>query len=215
MNAKNVTAGKPKTGGAVFRAPLGTELPTDVTAELDPAFKALGYISEDGMTNANSPASESIKAWGGDTVLNYQTEKPDTFKFKMIEALNVDVLKAVYGDENVDGTLVEGIHIKANSKGQEECSWVFDMLLRGGAAKRIVVPCAKVTAVEEIVYKDNETVGYNTTISAVPDEGGDTHHEYIKASAAAAEAYMAQGTEELDQQEEPKQTEEVTTNGAD
>ena len=31
MDAKNVTAAKPKVGGAVWRAPLGTALPTDAT----------------------------------------------------------------------------------------------------------------------------------------------------------------------------------------
>lgn len=38
-NAKNVTAAKPKVGGAVHRAPLGTPLPTDAKAELDKAFE--------------------------------------------------------------------------------------------------------------------------------------------------------------------------------
>ena len=37
-NAQNVTVGKPKVGGAVFRAPLGTELPTDATTALNEAF---------------------------------------------------------------------------------------------------------------------------------------------------------------------------------
>lgn len=184
--ATNVTAGKPKKGGHAYRAPLGTKLPTSATETLDTAFKSLGYFSEDGLTNANSPTSEKLKAWGGDTVLNFQTEKPDTFKFTMIEALNVDVLKAVYGDKNVTGDLTAGIHIKANSEEQVDCCWVFDMVLKNSVAKRIVVPCASVTAVGEIVYAGNKAVGYDTTISAVPDEGGDTHHEYIIASAAAA-----------------------------
>lgn len=178
-NALNVTASKPKTGGAAFRAPLGTKLPTSATEALDSAFKSLGYISEEGLTNANSPTSEKLKAWGGDTVLNFQTEKPDTFKFKMIEAHNVDVLKAVYGDDNVEGDLSTGIHVKANSKQQDDCCWVFDMVQKNDVAKRIVVPIASVTAVGEIVYADNKSVGYDTTISAVPDENGDCHHEYM------------------------------------
>ena len=44
-DAKNVTAAKPKVGGAVWRAPLGTTLPTDAKTALDKAFKSLGYIS--------------------------------------------------------------------------------------------------------------------------------------------------------------------------
>jgi len=180
-----VTAGKPKKGGHAYRAPLGTKLPTSATEALDPAFKSLGYFSEDGLTNANSPTSEKLKAWGGDTVLNFQTEKPDTFKFTMIEALNIDVLKAVYGDNNVTGDLTTGIHVKANSEEQVDCCWVFDMVLKNSVAKRIVVPIASVTNVGEIVYADNKAVGYDTTISAVPDAGGDYHHEYIVAKEGA------------------------------
>lgn len=51
----NVTAAKPRTGGAIYRAPLGTAIPTDATTALAEAFKALGYLSEDGLVNTNSP----------------------------------------------------------------------------------------------------------------------------------------------------------------
>lgn len=204
-DAKKVTVGKPKKGGSAWRAPIGTPLPQSATDVLNEAFKSLGYFSEDGLTNANSPTSDKIKAWGGDTVANFQTEKPDTFKFCMIEALNVNVLKSVYGDKNVTGDLTSGIHVKANSDEQEDFSWVFDMVLKGGIAKRIVVPCASVTSVGEIVYADNKAIGYDTTISAVPDENGDTHHEYMVAPAAAEAAVSEPSGEQDGEESENKQ----------
>ena len=186
-DANNVSAGKPKVGGAIFRAPLGTTLPTDVTTALDDAFKALGYCSDDGLTKTNSPESDSKKAWGGDNVLDMQKSKSDKFKFKLLEVLNVEVLKSVYGDNNVTGTLETGIVVKANNSENEQCSWVIDMILKK-ALKRIVIPCASVTEVGDIVYKDDDAIGYETTISAVPDSGGQTHYEYIKKNSGGAGA---------------------------
>lgn len=184
-DAKYVTAGKPKKGGAIHRAPLGTALPTDAKTALNEAFKSLGYCGEEGLTNANSPESDSLKAWGGETVLTYQKSKKDTFAFNLIEAKNPEVLKAVYGDANVTGDLTTGITVKANSDEHERCSWVVDMVLKGGTVKRIVIPCAAVTEVGEIVYKDDGAVGYATTITAEPDTTGNTHYEYLLGGESA------------------------------
>ena len=181
--ATNVTTGKPKTGGAIFYAPIGTTLPTDTTTALDAAFVSLGYISEDGLSNENSPESDELNAWGGDVVYSYQTSRSDTFGFTMIEALNPEVLKVVYGSKNVTGSLATGITVKANSDDLSEYAWVVDMVLRGGVAKRVVIPCAKVTEIGEISYTDNDAVGYEVTISATPDTAGNTHYEYLKSSA--------------------------------
>ena len=83
-NSTLVVAGKPKAGGAIWSAPLGTTLPADAETELDVAFKSLGYVSDDGLTNEMTTDTEEIKAWGGDTVLTAQTGTSDKFICKRI-----------------------------------------------------------------------------------------------------------------------------------
>lgn len=177
-DVKNVTHGKPAITGAVWVAPAGTTLPTDAKSKLDTKFKCLGYISEDGLTNENSPESEVIKAWGGDTVLVVTTEKPDTFTYKLIEATNPEVLREVYGESNVTGTLETGITVMANSKAQPAHPYVVEMVFKN-AIKRIVIPSGSLSEVGEISYVDEDAVGYETTIQCLPDASGNTHYEYI------------------------------------
>lgn len=184
-NSTNVSAAKPKVEGAIYRAPKGTALPTDATTALNEAFKCLGYLSEDGIVNSRAVESTETKAWGGAVVLNSQTSKTDKFKVKLIESLNIDVLKAVYGDDNVSGTLDTGITVKDNDTELEESAYVAEMILKGNVLKRIVVPQAKPTEFSDVTYKDGDPIAYEITLSTTPDTDGQTHYEYIKKSTPA------------------------------
>lgn len=181
----NVSAGKPKISGAVYVGATTLTLPTNATSELPSGFVCLGYCSEDGVTNSMEGESEEVKAWGGDTVLVLEDDKSDTFQMTFIEALNPDVLKEVYGASKVSGTLAAGITVQASAKAHEARAWVIDQILKNDALKRIVIPKGTVTNVGEIVYRDNEPIGYPVTITCAADTSGNYHYEYIKAAASS------------------------------
>lgn len=183
--ASNVSAGKPNPTGAIHVAPKGTALPTSTRAALT-GFVDLGYCSDDGLTNGTNLEVQKIKAWGGDTVLVIQSSKEDTFTFKLIEVKSADVLKFVYGSSNVSGDLESGITIEVNNTDVEEVSIVIDMIMSDNTAKRIVIPTAKISKVSDIVYGDEEAVGYETTVDCIPDASGNTHYEYILKSNVSA-----------------------------
>ena len=183
FDSKNVSAGKPYGTGVIYAAPLGTTIPTDAITALPAGFSNLGYVSEDGIVNSFETDTEEIKAMGGDTVLVVQTSRTETFKYTLIETMNEDALKQTFGAGNVSKGKV--VH-----NGKDRGSWVYviEILLTGDKVRRIVVPNAKVTEIGEITYADGEAIGYETTLSALPDEAGNTAYEYTAAITSGSSA---------------------------
>lgn len=189
----NVVAGKPQVTGGVLMAAIGSALPTDVTTALDEAFLFGGYVSEDGLTENADRSTDKIRAWGGDTVKVVQTEFSLTYEFTFIEAVNADVLRTVYGADNVEttpateaaGTLQS---VRVNSDTLPHQAFVFE-IKDGDARIRIAVPDGQVTAVGEITYVDDNVVGYSVTVEAYQDTAGVNAYKYMtdgKTTAAAA-----------------------------
>ena len=177
--ATNVTAGKPNVAGAVFCAPVGSTLPTDATTARGAAFKDLGFVSEDGVTRSISKSTTNIKEWGGGVVLITQDEKTTTIKLKLIEYLNADVQKFVHGDSNVSGTIAEGLAIHINDAEDQEHSIVIEQIMRGGIPQRLVIPRGVITEIGDTVYRGNDTVAYDLTITALKSDDGNMINEYI------------------------------------
>lgn len=179
-NTAYVTAGKPAVAGGIYYAPAGTALPTDSTTAIDTTkYVLLGYIGEDGVTNSNAPEASTVRAWGGYDVLTLQTGRADTFQFTLLEALNTDVLKVVYGDTNVTGTLNSGVTVQVGPGALEDHVYVIDMLMTGDVTKRVVIPVGQMQTVADVTYADGSAVGYQVTINAAPDSTGKTHYEYM------------------------------------
>lgn len=172
-NTANVLAGKPLATGGILVAEVGATAPTNATTALDAAFKAAGYVGEDGLTETTDRSTEKIKAWGGDSVKIVQTDFAVTYQFTFIETLNSDVLKTVYGDANVTTTPADAtkgtLHtVKVNSEELPAKAFVFEMK-DGNARIRIHVPEGKITELGEITYSDAEVIGYTVTVEAMPN----------------------------------------------
>jgi hypothetical protein len=172
-DSNKVLAGKPLATGGVLVAPTGSTAPTNAATALDAAFKALGYVGEDGLTEAAERSTDKIKAWGGDVVKVVQTDYAVTYTFTLIETLNADVLKTVHGASNVTttaATVSTGTiqAVKLNSDTLTRQAFVFEV--KDGAARiRIYVPQGQITEVGEVTYSDEDVIGYEVTVEAFRD----------------------------------------------
>lgn len=182
--ALNVTTGKPKVTGGIYRAPLGTTLPTDASAALAGTYVSLGYIATGGVTHSFEVDSGEYRAWGGDLVLAYQNSKTHRFAFGMIEVLNPETYKTIHGSANVTGSLSTGISVTADGKDMTEYVYVIELAMRDGAMARIVIPDGKITAIGDIVYQDSDAVNFPVTVTAQADASGNTYYEYLKKATS-------------------------------
>ena len=176
MAKKDILVASPATAtGGILGAPLGSTIPTDTTAPVDPTFEPHGYVGEDGLSMAIAKSIEKIRAWGGDTVRNVQTEHDVTFSWTFLETTDA-VASEVYGEGNVTATAAGAsngnqLAIEVTSTTLENKQWVFDMK-DGDARIRVVVPNGQITEVGDVNYVHSGALTYQVTLEAFPDENG-------------------------------------------
>lgn len=192
-NKGNVTVGKPLIAGAVYRAPVGTTLPTAADATLDEAFTPVGYISDEGLRWSYSGDGDVIRAWGRDVVARPAGAVDDVASFQMLETVDEEAVKAFWGDD-ARSIITGGYALQVGVPSPVQYSWVIDMLLPtkpdpaviwpSPRVRRIVIPMASVREREEIVYQDSELVAYGLSLKAGKDSAGKYHYEYAMGAAA-------------------------------
>ena len=178
----NVVAGRPKAAGGAYFAPADTTLPTDATTALAAGYLAVGFVGDAGVTESVNRTTQTVKAWGGDTVKVLQTDFEVTYQLTLIEALGANTLKAVNGSANVSSTAKTSSHgtrqsIQVTSDPLPRQVWVFDVQ-DGDAMVRIVIPVGQIITVGDVTYSDSAVVGYPVTIQAFPDDSGNNVYKY-------------------------------------
>ena len=97
-NPANVSLGKTNVTGYAYWAPKGTALPADAATALPAAYIGLGYIGEDGITNASDSETTDVKEMGGENVLSIITSYSETYQFVLIEAMRKSAAQIRYGE---------------------------------------------------------------------------------------------------------------------
>ena len=190
-NAENVSLGTPKAGGALFIAPAGTPLPTDAATELPEQYACLGCVTEDGYVLTPEADSEDIKDSEGDVVATSESKRAWSFKTTMMEHLNPDVLKVVFGEDQVTVAEDGSIAITYDALTMDEYVMVLDSILKGGRIDRLVMPRAKVAELGDVNRRKNEAIQYETTLKLLTDADGKPAYEYISAPKGASAAKAA------------------------
>lgn len=175
-----MSLGKPCVIGGVYYAPLGTALPKDATTPLAEAYKCIGYISEDGLTNSTDTDTTEVKEWGGATVLKEISSYSETYQFAMLE-IKADSMKLRYGADNVTDTAGK-LHILHGMPKDEHYVVVFEIMLTGNRKQRLVLPDASVVEYDDITYSAGDPITYSVTLSANPSKliGGKTVDDYVE-----------------------------------
>jgi hypothetical protein len=165
--------------GAVYFAPLGTTLPTDSSTALDEAFKPVGYLSEDGITETPEEDTTEIQAWqNGDVVRRVMTSHEIQYQFGMIESNEVS-LKAYYGNYDNGNIKITGEQLP------RQCMVI--ETIDQDKVRRRVVPVAQVTERGEVNLVNDDAAAYDVTITGYPDSEGTKVYIYAPAAVGGGE----------------------------
>lgn len=157
--------------GAVYVAPVATTLPTTTAATWDTAFVDLGYLSEDGITEAHDDETAEIKAWqNGDVVRSMITGSSATYSFTLIETTAAG-LSLYYKGSTLTGEDDGPATIAIKTPVAERHAFGFDVI-DGLNIVRWTIAEGEVSERGDITYKNDEAVAYELTVTAYPGSDG-------------------------------------------
>lgn len=178
----SVAASKPKVGGGLYYAPLGTALPTDSSTALIAAYKALGPISEEGVQPSRDTNVEKVKEWDGSTLASLLTDESRSFEIVLYGVHDSDVNAYLFGSNAVVTAATAGAGKKTaiQDKGGKPLDAVLVIEMRHGAGShRAVIPVADAVITGENSWTAGGLKAYTLTVEAIKDASGNRVYEYF------------------------------------
>jgi len=175
--------------GAGWTAPLGTSSPGDPDVQPLSPWLPLGAVSEDGLTQGFDEDSQSFTPWGYTAPIRTTiTSSLRTFSLTVWETGRVIVQSLQYRIPTADLTPTSGLTTFAETASpvpDRRAFWF--VVLDGDTFKRgFFVPEGEITERADVSHKQDEVAGFEWTITAYPDESGNTvyHADRVPATEA-------------------------------
>ncbi len=179
----DVNLGSGKASGYFYHAPAGTALPASPLAELAESWKEVGYISEEGISWATGRSSEPMKDWANKIRRQLQSEPTGTVAAPIIST-TAEVLKTIFGDDNVTETQASSDHGKlvsvAVAEGVVSGEEAFLFIMKDGDdALMLGTTNGYITALEDVTFAPGTPITWSATVSAdtwtfMKDDGAKT-----------------------------------------
>lgn len=123
--------------GFVALAPLGTALPTSLTATLNAAFRQVGYLDEDGMSEVHDESRGEMPLWQNRTTLEFIESAKLYIEGKFAETGSVPVTEFWYG-ATVTRTAAHGSYQIRKGRTSGRMAGVFLEIFQSGDQRLVV-----------------------------------------------------------------------------
>lgn len=174
--------------GGAWIAAVGATAPTSPLIQPVAPWEPLGAISDDGLVYGFDEDSQQFTPWGLTSPFRTTiTQSIRTFQFTLWETARVAVQSLMYRLEAADlepSTGVTSFAETASPTPDRRAFWfaIFD----GETARGMYVPQGEVSDRSDVTFKQDEISGYELTVTAYPDEAGNTvyHTDVLPATPA-------------------------------
>ncbi|MGW2228285.1 phage tail tube protein [Streptomyces formicae] len=172
--------------GGGWVADTGTTAPASPLVQPIAPWEPLGAISDDGLTYGFDEDSQEFTPWGLTSPFRTQiTKSVRTFKVTLWETARVAVQSVMYRLPAAELEPVGGLTSFAETASPvpDRRAWWF-LVMDGDTAKGFYVPQGEVSDRSDVTFKQDEMSGYEITVTAYPDEAGNTvyHTDSVPAT---------------------------------